>query len=285
MSETLSSNGSLRKAEVITVGVLVIVAVAALALLLGAASGNPASNTLRYELAKTALQIIAVAVVGGVVTIATFTYQSSRTQHIEQQNRRLEERRNRIERARDKRDRQDDALRSTLHATLASYNGIKRVRRLVKAESREMITLEAYDTYMLRIIDLQLDFEQYARLAPFIMDERLRPPPPSKTQKEAGFGPRPAYASLQASYASIEGYLNKIIREYEESRKKLSAVDKFTLARLAELAGFCGKGFVSEVSYRIDDIFAVLQLALLQPLVVENSDDQVANPAPSPGNS
>lgn len=98
-------------------------------------SGNPNSNTLRYEVAKTALQVIAVAGLGGLAALATFTFQHSREQETAQRDDRLAHLRLRVEIARDTRARQDDLLRALLRETLVAYNRLKRLRRLLRAET------------------------------------------------------------------------------------------------------------------------------------------------------
>jgi hypothetical protein len=115
-----------------------LLAIAALSgiVLAWAWSGSPTNNTLRYELAKTAMQVIAVASLGGLAALATFTFQRSRTREDELRDRKLEQWRRRVENGRDKRDRQDDLLRSLLRDMLTSYNRVKRVRRLVEAETK-----------------------------------------------------------------------------------------------------------------------------------------------------
>ena len=255
------NDDDVRKAAAKVYAVLVLIAVAAIAAVLLVAGLNPQANTLQFEVAKTALQVIGVAVIGGVLTLATSTYQGVRKLRDEQQQKIKDQesearidRERKIEALRVERERKDDAIRATMQATLATYNSVKRVRRLIKAQVRGGIERSSYDEYLSRIIDLQLEFEQYARLAPFIADERLRPPE-APDQKDPDFGPRPAYKSLQQSYRSIESYLNGLIREYEKKRPTEEATATIPLDDLPKLAELCkASSFVPGVSYHIDDV-------------------------------
>ncbi|TCN32795.1 hypothetical protein EV644_12411 [Kribbella orskensis] len=258
-----SSHGS-GKARLLTFGVLLLVAAVAAAVLSWAASSRPAGNTLRYEAAKTALQILAVVVIGGFATLATFTYQSTRTQEM-QRLARQEERRHRLEDlAADKRDRQDDALRTLLQDTLVSYNATKKLRRKLRAVIEERFTIEAYDKYMFELIDRQLEFEQFARLCPLIDDNRLQNPLIGEPTHL--LDPRPECESLEYSYRKIERYLNRIIREYEKSRAKVASTPAgIPISNLSKLSAFLGSRFPRVASRHMDKIVVILHTAVLQP--------------------
>ena len=64
--------------------------------------GHPASSTLSYELAKTFMQVLAVAFLGGIATIATFNFQNSRAQENEDTRRAEDKEERRRERGRRK---------------------------------------------------------------------------------------------------------------------------------------------------------------------------------------
>jgi len=109
-------------------------------------SGHPGSNTLRYELAKTCMQVLAVAFFGGLATMATFNFQYQRTQEAGRSQQRAEGDREKARKAaeaydqkmaewrrdvddlRDERRRRDEQLRPTVEETLAAYNRVKRIR-------------------------------------------------------------------------------------------------------------------------------------------------------------
>ncbi len=249
-------------------------------------SGSPSNNTLRFESAKTAMQVIAVASLGGLAALATFTFQRSRTREDELRDRRLEQRRRRDENRRDKRDRQDDLLRSLLRDTLTSYNRVKRVRRLVEAETKDKagghVTLDVYDKHMTSLNDEQLEFEKFKRLAPFIDDKRLNPS--AGRDPSATHGTAPGGVSLKESYERIEKYLNKVIDEYEDNRHVVAAEPAgVPLAKLTKLSAFLQHdSFELGAAMQIDGIIDVLQKAVLQPpaLPDPNDDDAPRDPFP-----
>ena len=222
--------------------------------------GKPSGNTLRYEVAKTALQVIAVAGLGSLAALATFTFQHSREQEIAQRDDRRARLRRGVENARDTRARQDDLLRALLQETLVAYNSVKRLRRLLRAETayhdRGPVRLDVYDRHMADLIDQQLKFEQLKRRAPFIADERLRP-------SATGSPDSP----VKTSYEKIEKYLNKVIGEYE-GKPHLVVADPtgLPLNALPKLSAFLGSDFASNVSNQIDTLIETLQAALLQTL-------------------
>jgi hypothetical protein len=75
LADTPPKEPSSRWAWITLGGVLAI----ALGLFIGVwVAGNPSKDTLWYEVAKTSLQVIAVTVIGGIVTIATSKLQHNR---------------------------------------------------------------------------------------------------------------------------------------------------------------------------------------------------------------
>lgn len=226
-------------------------------------AGNPASTTLRYEFAKTCMQVLAIAFFGGLATIATFNFQHSRTQEDDQFRRETE----RSERKLEQRHGQDNQLRSIMEETLTAYNRVKRIRRLLKAETNNgvdgFLTVAIYDKYMADLIDEQLVFERLKRLPPFIRDERISLPP----RHEAGMsGTAMKEKTLQKTYEDIEKYLNRVIREYEKKRYTVSLNDSVSLVGLDKLRGFIGHKFVTYVSDQMDEVIDILRNAIWLPL-------------------
>jgi hypothetical protein len=227
------------------------------------------------------MQVIAVASLGGLAALATFTFQRSRTREDELRDRKLEQRRLRIDNSRDRRDRQDDLLRSLLRDTLTAYNRVKRVRRLVEAETKDKtgghVTLNGYDKHMTSLIDEQLEFEKFARLAPFIADKRLYPS--ADGDPSATPGTAPEGGSLKESYESIESYLNDVIDEYKDNRHVVAAAEAagVPLAKFKKLTKFIHKDdFRPGVAKHIDEIIKVLQKAVLQPPRLPDPDEDDA---------
>jgi hypothetical protein len=258
---------------------LVCIAAVSLIGLIFAWRGNPSNNTLRFELAKTFMQVLAVAFLGGLATLATFTYQNSRAQENEEV-RRAEERKERkqerdrhdFENARAERLRQDDQLRLIVEETLNAYNRAKRIRRLLEAETNDgasgCLTLAVYDKYMSDLIEEQLAFERLKRFTPFISDERLGQIPAFGTrQPQAETKNRTLTKSfLESSYEEIEKYLNHVIGEYQDKRHTLKDKPGVTLVGFKKLRGFIGGEFIACVSDKMDVVIETLLEALWQPL-------------------
>lgn len=235
-----------------SLGWLALIGTLALIGLIVAWSGHP--NTLRYEFAKTCMQVLAVAFFGALATIATFTFQRARIQEAEKNEQRMERRR-----------RQDHELRSIMEETLAAYNRVKRIRRLLGAETSDgYLTLAVYDKHMPDLIDQQLVFERLKRLPPFIRDERISFPPD-------GEAARPETTmetqTLAETYEYIEKYLNnRVSDEYEKKRHIVRDDVRVPLVTFSELWGFIGHEFVTNVSNRMDEVVKKLLKAFWQPL-------------------
>jgi hypothetical protein len=185
-------------------------------------SSHPRSDSLRYEFAKTCMQVLAVAFFGTLAAIAAFTFQHSRTQADND----LERKRQENDKERDERGRKDDQLRSIMGETLTIYNRVKRIRRLLAAQTGNgrYLTLAIYDEHMANLIDEQLAFEMLKRLPPFIRNEPLSPAPYVAGSERRVQDPtlENAYEDthLADAYQGIEKYLNHVIDEYKEKRHR-----------------------------------------------------------------
>jgi hypothetical protein len=221
--------------------------IAAVAVVVAAVAWTDKPNTLEYELAKIAMQVVAVAVLGGLATIATAIFQESFKREATRQDALVEQRR-----------KQDDLLRELLDETLTAYNRVKRVRRLLAAHTADgtgRITLDVYDEHMSTLIDQQLEFEKIKRRSPFIDDARLRSTA------------LPGASVLTDGYEKIEKYLNRVIDEYESNRASVvSARHGLPVCRFDKLAGFIGDAFKAGAADRIDEIITALQGATVQPI-------------------
>jgi hypothetical protein len=284
-SGTAKKRGSAWTVSLAGLGVIFVVSVI---VLIVAWSGNPSSDTLRYELAKTCMQVLAVAFFGGLATMATFNFQYYRTQEADHSRQRAEaereearmaaeahdqkmaEWRGDVDDLRDERRRRDEQLRPIVEETLAAYNRVKRIRRLLAAETNgeagRHLTRVVYDKHMDCLIDEQLAFERLKRLTPLINDERLGLPTPT-----AGVLPRIALKdeqSLADFYTDIEKYLNKVVDEYREKRHIVpDDANGVSLTGFDRLSGFIDKDdFVPSAADKIDQVIAKLQTALWQPL-------------------
>ncbi len=263
-----------------SVTVLIAIAFIAVGILAWAWSTSPENNTLRYEAAKTSMQVIAVAILGSLATLATLSFTQSRTRDADLHDRKLERWQRQVSDLRDQRDRQNEFLRSTLQATVNSYNRVKRERRLLLAETRvsgsniRNISLKIYDEHMAVLIDQQLEFEQFKRLAPFIDDERL-----NKAIAGVDIEIKPGDL-LAECYGKIENYLNAVIDEYQNQRQSMVGGSVSLAVRdtnLPKLTGFLNKsGFQPGISLHIASILDMLLNALLQPLALPDPDAEDA---------
>ncbi|MDQ0850558.1 cbb3-type cytochrome oxidase subunit 3 [Arthrobacter sp. B3I9] len=211
-------------------------------------------NTLEYEVAKTFLQVAGVILFGAFVAISTFLFQQEWTQRRENQRRESD-------RLHDERERQDLALRSLLTQTLEAYNGVKRIRRILRAEGLKTISAEVYKQQLLGLNDLQLTFE-YLKIDTSTMgDERLLMDP-----SEAANNAHPR--DLQSEFKDIETYLNLIFKEFEQNLRHVEEQGTVELWSLGELNSFLTdtRGFRAGVSEPFHRIVLTLQKALMVPL-------------------
>lgn len=183
---------------------------------------NVKPDTLPFEIAKTLLQIAVVAVVGVAISQLTDAYQQRRSQD---------------ERKRD-RDREAvqhtrEVLTSTLEQATATYNAIKRARRLIRALARSStgpgrdayaVLSGPYDAQMLTINDSQLKFEMLADdVATDVTTEKMFSTP----------------EELIELFNDLESYLGNLITEYEKCRPKFTGrPEQIDLQSLKELSKF-----------------------------------------------
>ena len=194
-----------------------------------------AANPMSVEVAKTSLQVLAVAILGGLATFAFSEIQQSR------------------ERWR----RQGDDLRALADETIAAYNKVKGVRHLLRA-SISGHDQSTYDEKMQALNDLQLEFERLKRDCPFtgITTRSIKvryhggAEPVSKTVK-----------SLSEDYEAIESFLNSAFSCYESNTTIPSSLDDL----LTHSKGHSGlhsflatKSFRSAVSSHINVVLEVL---------------------------
>lgn len=265
---------------------LTSVAVVAALTLAATAAQNPTSGSLTFELAKVAMQVLAVTVFGAVVAATTFLWQQAHIDKLEQRRdedqrqhdtserraaekaaaRSLEQEtwRREVANAREQRERQDELLRRLSRETLQCYNRVKRERRLLRAFAPEAVDIDRYDESMSQIIDLQLAFEELARLAPLVDDGRVEVARCVLPTRRSG---QDNFVSLADSYGHVERYLNHVVGEYETHRH-LVASSTYPVDRLPHMKDLKSSrgGFRMHVSYQVDDVLAVVQAALAQPL-------------------
>lgn len=245
--------------------VLILVAAVALVVVVLTWRESTSPDALRDEAAKTAMQVLAVSVVGGAAGFAWKAWQDERaskertaaTQRLTRQ----ENYRREVERIRHDRELDDQHKLALLRETLQAYNRLKRTRRLLKAYTYDGnergITRGVYDNAIEEIMNEQLLFEEYLRLA------------------KSSASPLPQEATT--SFDSIQSYLNKIIiKEYQRKRETVDESRPTPLSELPGLSGFIDlvePKFTSQVSPQIDLIITAIYTALARPLELQNVPD------------
>lgn len=262
-------------------------AIAVLGLFLILFFGQPEVNTLEYEVAKMCLQMAGIILFGAFVALATFLFQHEWEQDHEGRVRALdrkreadiresdrlredlirksdtirEDRRRESANLQDERKRQDDALRSMLRQTLEAYNDVKRIRRILRAQTGDgKISKETYEQLLLEFNDYQLVFEQLGRTVRTLDDKRLRWVP--------GVGEEGPGYEVKVDYDGIESYLRTKIMEFEKKLQTVKNQGSVPLATLNELYLFVTdtKDFRGGIARPFKRIERIMQKALLVPL-------------------
>lgn len=228
------------------IGLLIALIVAVdVAVLVGIGVQHPRPNTLSYELAKACMQVLAVVVLGGVLSLASVAYQL-----------RQQERQRGEDQRRDARKRSDALIRETLSDVLSSYHAVKRGRRTMQTwrwdPQQRGDLVETYDTQMGVINDAQLDFERLKRTA--------------ITLSSCGID----VSRLRNSYSVIEKYLNRMLDDWRNYRRDMvesPSQPHLTSERLARLDAFINdhRDFREGIAGPIGEAVAELQNALLRP--------------------
>ena len=234
------------------------VALVALVGLVLAQASEMTADSPRWELWRLCLQILGVSLVGAVVGHATFRLQQTQIQA-----------RQDADRARDQRERVNERVRSLIGETLASYNSVKRVRRLLEAEAgpREdaRVDVATYSALMSQLCKQQLVFESLRRRAPLI---QVHVASCQKIKVDVGGG-RDLEESLEQHYGHIEKYLNDLIEEYQQRLHRVRGESVVPLDRVDDggLASFIYDTpiFKSNVSHRAVGVVKALELHLLTP--------------------
>lgn len=180
--------------------VILGISILGIAVLLGLTTvWNSKPDTTSFELAKTLMQAGLIGIAGAVITLLTSEYQRNQAEA---------ESRGTINRIAAEYRR--DVLKSTLDQATASYLGVKRSRRLMRALARSgegqdaVVLAEPYDLHMALLNDCQLQFETLAREV--------------ETRGEM-FSDA---SGLNDLFDDLEKFLGRLITEYEKERPKFT---------------------------------------------------------------
>ncbi|MFC5141990.1 hypothetical protein ACFPK1_27400 [Actinomycetospora rhizophila] len=147
--------------------VVAFVGAIALASLALAIFGSLATDAVvANDVVKAAIQVLGVAVVGGVVAFAVSALQRERVE-------RYEELRRDADRFIEDRRREDDFLLRVHDDTISSYNEVKKTRRMCTGaprgvEGRTVVPFVVYEASISEINEQQLIFERMARQVPLM---------------------------------------------------------------------------------------------------------------------
>jgi len=210
---------------------------------------RPQNGTVEMEVAKSALQVLVVTVIGGLVSLGSLEYQRRRQQ--EDKERDL---------LRIDLEYREDLLKSTLTRAMKGYTDVKVARRKFRALGRETrgdpgkvyVVAAEYDAHMEAINRAQIDFENLVRDV--------------ETSEHAFRRP----ADLVRSLKTIEDYLGDVIEEYEEQRptftERSAGTELSTLTSLKEFVGPSrGSKFVTRVWGPFHSVQRLLREDLLRP--------------------
>ncbi len=292
-SQVQQADGHSKASRVFIYCTLLVIFLASLVLLIRIWRSHPKQDTLMFEAGKACMQVLSVALVGFLVSYATFTLQRSWERRerrvedaladqkraveraLERQERDVEQAREawrrqveqareawrrQVEQARDARQREDELLHSIFNETLAAYNAVKRARRILRAriwaqaEGRN-VDPHVYDEQMSLINDLQLQFEQLKKTAPIIKDKDQRLD----------------HTRLESRFENVEGSLGHLVTEYELKRRDASYDQSgASLSEMGTLQAFLNPGendlFKAGIAEPVNDILSDLKKALLEPL-------------------
>jgi hypothetical protein len=233
------------RAAAIVVALLVLIAAVDLAVLVAIGTKHPRPNTLSYEVGVACIQVLAIALLGGVLSLASLVYQLDR-----------QERQHNADAHRDARQRCDMLVRESMRDVRSSYQAVKRSRRILQTRrwdpqhAAELV--ELYDEQLTVIInDAQLDFEalrEMVVLGPCGVDD----------------------SKLRSSFSTIEDYLNKMVNQWRQHHEALidnppSVIEfKASLPRIDRFIDNTAD-FRVGVANPIRDVMGELRRALLAP--------------------
>jgi hypothetical protein len=210
-----------------------------------------AENSFAFEVGKAVLQVGVIAIMGAVVSVLIYEYQ------LESQ--KIEKQRDREQKSLEYR---EALLMSTLLKATNAYSQAKKARRLIRARAivksgqEQVVLADQYDQYLDMINDAQLDLENLRR----DVDTSAK----AFTQADV----------IGKSLRSMEKYLNKLVREYEETRGCFSDVDLvLPIYELPKLSEFIQQAKDSQFKPRMIKPYRDVQKNIREDLLYPNLPD------------
>jgi hypothetical protein len=213
----------------------------------GLASIWPFADTagLTFEVGKACIQVMGVALIGGLASVAAAEFQRERIE-------RFETAQADAERRHEAQTRHDDFVRSLLTQTIDAYHDVKRVRRLLQAlagpeGSPHPIPAVSYREAIGTLNDAQLTFESLKRISPLTKID-----------------------GLKQCYRHIEKHLNEVLDESKGAVARAEDVRPSEGSALNSLL-FDTADFRANVSSQLREVVKKLQTELLAPNIDSTS--------------
>jgi hypothetical protein len=230
-SHSDAAEDGLRRYSFALSGVLILIGAAIVTVL--SLTWNAEPGTSENELNSTLLQTLPVALGGGVLSFLTSQYQARQarvaTEHAQRRNRAAHRR---------------EVLDSVLERATASYNGVKRARRLLRAQAqvvscragRTVVLADEYDAQMTAISDLQLEFETLLGAA--------------RTQSKIFTD----VDELYNLFREMESYLGNLVTEYEKLRPRFNKSESMAIQKFSQLTDFLRKDGFGKFATRFHEV-------------------------------
>jgi hypothetical protein len=202
---------------------------------------NAETATIKFELAKLVAQAILIGLGGALLSLVVSEYQLRQAQ--------VEAQRMQVERRIGLR---KEVVASVLDRTLNAYNGVKRARRLLRAQAlravggRREVLSQPYDDQMLAINNLQLEFERLV------------------TESELDASVFTDSNMIGELYKDLESRLSKLITEYETLRPEFDKGGTLPLDRFKELRKFIEQGQLKGIKEPYREVQALLRKDLIR---------------------
>jgi hypothetical protein len=227
---------------------------------------DPKSGSLKFEAAKSLLQIALVSVVGAVISLVTGDYQRAK-QSAEKEG----------ERETARKEYRDDLLKSLLSRLMNNYTAVKKARRLLRGRGLTPRGEPPADHVLAAVYDAQIDVLNEAQLA----FEHIRR---DVVTSETAFA-EANYESLVKALGKLDEYLGELVTEFESCRRMFAGDPaSCRLGSLPKLEKFLGDGqtpFQQTFVYAYHDAQGLLRAELLHPKLPARTQVSKSPVAPS----
>jgi len=187
-------------------------------------------DRLDREVFKLTYEFLLLIVIGGAVSLVYKTFEIEK----------------------EKREANRNFMRELHNDIVKTYNGVKKVRRLLRAKARDRIIQEdayqilakPYGKQLIALNDLQLDFEYFKFVVknhPSLFSRRDYLEKEEGTSHEKVQPTNKENLNLETDLKSMEGYLHDIVKEYEDHFLEVFKAGVMKLERLHFLNEFLSR--------------------------------------------